>query len=575
MMTHVYDDEKIILLNPSEEVPSIARSLTTARLLGILEQAEEGDTRDLFALYRDLLCDSQIQSEFGKRKAAVLGDTRNLLPYDKTVVADVRAKDRCWQMVEGQPFFDAMNWLLNATLYPVAVVEKTFEPGPNGYRLQKAVAVPFQLLDFRSGTLRIFDVVDGRVQATSHDPDPERYIVHRGHNLPLPDKWGGPMRALLFWWLMRTMSRQWWANLLERFGTPFLKGQYSDAEGRKILERAFSMATRIGGIAVSKGTQVEVIRASAGDTSGSHEKFIEVCNREISKVIVGQTLSGNVDATGLGSGTADLQGEVRDDLRKSDAMLLAMTLRAQLLAQLCAINGEPGQPPLLVFGSDSVAEIASTIRLIESLEKAGWEPDDDGVAVLSERIGFGLRRRDQAPMPFGPPRAPGAGATPEPASPTVDQSAQVSAAITGDVQQTALNGAQVKALQEILSDVSRRLLSPDAAKDMLAAAFPVLDKDLISRMVDSAARFRPEISLALGLGAQVEDRVAPSQSADLSRAFRGRLAPVAQIVRESTSPIDCADKIRAWALSADLADASYIIEQALAAYVWAGVESAR
>ncbi|MEI8079798.1 MAG: DUF935 family protein, partial [bacterium] len=334
---------------------------------------------------------------------AVLGDTVNMVPWDKKVPADVAAKECCWKMTDHDPFQDAQNWLLNAVLYPVAVAEKVFRPSGSGYLLDRIVPVHFQLLDYRTGALRIFDVdADGRPQSTSQAPDPSRYIIHRGHVLPLPDQWGGPMRSILFWWLLRTMSRQWWADLLERFGVPFLKGKYSDDEGRLVLERAFRLAVKLGAIVVSKGTEVEVVQATAGDSSNSHERFIDLCNREISKLIVGQTLSSQSTPTGeLGGGTANLQGQVRDDMRKLDARFLANTVRSQLLVQFCRINGETGNAPVLLFGSDSSAELAAMMGLIKSLGEAGFEPDDDGMSNIAERVGFGIRRKAAAPaMPF-------------------------------------------------------------------------------------------------------------------------------------------------------------------------------
>lgn len=391
----------------SNEPPSDLRGLTAASLLSKIALAESGDTRELFALYRDLIAsDDQVQMEFENRKRAVLGDTSTMIPFDKADPASVAAKELCWPLLDSEPFETAKTWLLNAVLYPVAVAEKVFAPAPGGYALAQIVPVPYQLLDYHEGTLRIFDTDErGRALSTSHEPDPNRYIIHRGHTLPLPDNWGGPMRSILFWILLRTMGRQWWADLLERFGNPFLKGKYSDDKGKQILERAFRIALRLGGIVVHKNTEVEIVQAAAGDSSNSHERFIELCNKEISKLIAGQTLSSNAQPTGIGSGATPIQSAVRDDIRKADAQRLAVTLRSQLLAQFCAINGARGRVPNLVFGSDSAQEMAAAIGTIKDLAAAGLEPDDDGIAALSERLGFTIRRRS---VPTASPGFPAA-----------------------------------------------------------------------------------------------------------------------------------------------------------------------
>ncbi len=400
-------EDPITILNPAYEPASVLPALSADRLMSIIRQAEAGDTRELFALYRDVVAsDNQILTEFTKRKAAILGDGATVVPWDKRNPADLATKDLCFVITDSTAFVNMVSWLLNATLYPVAVVEKVYATTATGYTLKDIVSVPYQLLDYSSGALRIFDTdANGRPLSTSHVPDPARYIVHRGHLMPTPDNWGGPMRALLFWWLLRTMSRQWWADFIERFGVPFMVGKFDvgDDAGRGVLTRAFQTAVRLGAIVINKKTEVEIIQAATGDTSNSHERFIELCNREISKLIVGQTLSGQAQPTGeLGGGTANLQGEVREDLRKMDAKMLAATIRGGLFQQLCQINALPGKTPLILFGTDSAAELNAAMNVVAKLGAAGFEPDDDGLDALGERVGFTIRRKaSPSPSPFG------------------------------------------------------------------------------------------------------------------------------------------------------------------------------
>ena len=377
------------------ELPSLLSNITPARVMAIIAQAEGGDTRELFSLYRDMVAsDTQIQSDFGKRKAAVLGDTMNLAPFDKKLAEDVKSKELCWKLLDKSFFTQAVAHLLDAVLYPVSVVEKVYAPdaGKN-FDLVNLVPVPYSLFDFSKGALRIFDVDEkGKILDTSHEADLARYILHRGHVMPTPDTWGGPMRALLFWWLLRSMSRQWWAQFLERYGQPFLKGRYSNKDDRAVLERAFRAAQKLGGLVVSQKTEAEIVQAA--NTSGDHYKsFIECCNNEIAKLIVGQTLSTNAQSTGLGSGLAELQGQVRGDLRRMDIQLLANTLRGQLFAPFCNINAHAGAAPLLLFGTQTSEQALALIATVRELAAAGYEPDDDGEQMLAERVGFGIRRR--------------------------------------------------------------------------------------------------------------------------------------------------------------------------------------
>ena len=445
-------EDAITIFNDRNELPSELRNLTAASLLAAIDEAQGGSTASLFSIYRDLIAsDNQLQSEFAKRKGAVTGDTISIQPWNKQNPADVSAKDLCAPLVDSSSFANACSWLLNGVLFPVAVAEKVYARTPGGFRISSIIPVPYRLLDYRDGILKIFDTDrDGNVLATTHAADPSRYIVHRGHELPIPDTWGGPMRSILFWVLLRTMGRQWWADLLERFGMPFLKGKYKDQAGKEVLERAFRLALRLGGIVVSANTEVEIKQAAAGDSSSSHSLFIELCNKEISKLIVGQTLSSNSEPTGIGQGATPLQGEVKDDVRKSTARQLSMTLRDQLFGQLVSINGLSGHAPIVIFGADSAADAFQLLSGVKHLYEAGLEPDDDGLATIQERVGYGIRRRTAAAQGFPFSAMPLSAA---PVSPPPSQVDRMAASLT----------ARDRAIQAIIlestssSDALRRL----------------------------------------------------------------------------------------------------------------------
>jgi phage gp29-like protein len=458
------------------ELPSLLRHITPQRILEVIDAAEAGDTRDLFALYRDMIAsDTQIQSDFVKRKAAVLGDAMNLTPFDKKLDADNKTKELCWGLLEKSFFTKAVSHLLDATLFPVSVLEKIYGPGDaSPFDVVTLIPVPYQLLDLSKGTVKIFDTDDqGRVLNTSHDADPARYIIHRGHVMPTPDTWGGPARSLLFWWLLRSMNRNWWSQFLERYGQPFLKGKYASKDDRQVLERAFRLAQKLGGIVISSKTEAEIVQAA--NISGDHYKsFIECCNLEISKLIVGQTLSSTPAATGLGSGVAYLQGQVRGDLRRMDIQLLSNTLRGQLFAPFCAINNYSGAAPLLLFGTQTAEQSLALIATVKELAAAGYEPDDDGEQRLAEVIGFGIRRRG-APggFSFGL-SAPSPRRIPSPPDHIADQhAAALAAAFTVQLQPIA------SAIRESTSpeDCLRRVgalaarLDPTHAGEIIAQAF--------------------------------------------------------------------------------------------------------
>lgn len=394
---------QVTATNIQEPSGILANTLTADRVHVIFRNAEAGNTQDLFQLYRDMVVgDSHIQAELNKRILAVLGDTFQVAAYNRNDAAEQGIAEQVQQQLEdADGWMDSMAHLLSSSsAYPVSLVEKVFEPAGSGYKLVKLVPVPHSLLDYRDRTLRIFetDATTGAVQPTSFQPDPGRYIVHKGNLLTAPAYFGGPMRSLVVWWLLKSMDRTWWARFLDRYGSPFLVGKYDQADDstRTILESAFSWATRIGGLVVSREADVEIKEAAAASSGEAYRSFLELCNREISKLILGQTLSSEAKSTGLGSGVATSQEAVRQDIRMFDAAMLASTIRRQLVAQILHVNGVNIPAPAPKWGSISSGELKAIADLLGSLKSTGLEVDDDAIEPLSDMVGFTLRRSNPA-----------------------------------------------------------------------------------------------------------------------------------------------------------------------------------
>jgi hypothetical protein len=206
------------------------------------------------------------------------------------------------------------------------------------------------------------------------------------------------MRAILFWVLFRSCGRDWWVRFLDRFGAPFMVGKYEagDTKSKDLLQQAFSVATKLFGIAVSRDVQIELTQASTA-SADAFKSFHLVANDEISRLIVGQTLSSTASSTGMNSGVATLQGQVREDITKFDAAKFLETLETRVANQLLEVNDMPGQIKML-WGSASKAELLAKIGMLEGLTKSNLTLSDASLSKLSSDIGYEIVRASQ-PVP--------------------------------------------------------------------------------------------------------------------------------------------------------------------------------
>jgi phage gp29-like protein len=380
----------------------------------ILDGTDTGQTNEYFALC-DLiiLSDPHMQGEISKRKLALLGDQLNVNAADKKKLEDRNAADAIREMIDGLPtFLNACGWLLDGTIWPLAMVEKVFRPATKNRKLnfevRQLIQVPPRLFDYsETGFLRLWDTdpETGNILATRSEVDPMRYIIHRGHLLPTPDYRGGPMRALVFWWLFSLDNREWWARFLDRYGSPFMVGKYdqADDDSRIILEQAFMAASKLSGIVISRQTEVELKEATSKSTGEGFDLFLKTANREKSKLIVGQTTSADAEHGGLsGSGVSQAQAQVRDDIRQFDSIWLANTLKYQLFDPFLRMNGFTGSARIS-WGSEQAADIEQKSSGIANLSNAGIEVTDDGLETLSGWFGVPLQRKKVDPATAPPP----------------------------------------------------------------------------------------------------------------------------------------------------------------------------
>lgn len=381
------------------EPKQIADRISVERIFRAITSAQDGDTLDLFTLYRDFVLGcSHVQGEFHKRKLAVLGDRLVVSTDDANNAEQTAAAAFVRSVFPGaiSGWISACSAIMDSCLWPVSLVEKVYSVRGGKFVLAKLIPVPHHLENYTTGRLRIQRTDEHGMPIQEYeDVDPARYIVHRGHLLNMPDNYGGPMRSILFWTLFATCDRDWWIRFLERFGSPFLVGKYDsgDVKTRDLLRQAFAAATKLFGIAVTRDVEIDLKEAqpSRGD---AFELFHSTATREISNLIVGQTLSAKADPTGMGSGVANLQADVREDLRQFDALMLVDTLRSQVLTQLCQANNVP-YVPQLIWGSATAKELRSKVGVIKDLSGAGIFPTDDALVKISSDLGFNVAYRDR------------------------------------------------------------------------------------------------------------------------------------------------------------------------------------
>lgn len=421
-------DKRRNATSPLSEPSNLSAWATMQDVQNAVRAAENGDPTNLFRFYRDsLMGDEHIQGELNKRKLAVIGQPMSVLPADKenpedvlTAVTITRAIADCENWIPG------LSALLSSSQWPVSVSENIFraaDPRPLIYELgetKKEARLQYTLKRIESVNpmlfcfkhaygyapvdpnewepyLRLYAVDDnGRIlqDATSATPlDPLRHIVHRGHLMTeFRDNWGGPMRAILAWWLLRGLGRDYFGRFMERYGSPFPVGKTDteDSQAVALLQEAFRICVKIGGLIIGQDDHVELVQAQVQGGAEGHERWHNVCNDAISFHITG--IKSSQRPQGLNAGESHRSENIREDVRVCDQKLLSETLCRQLFDRIKKFNGRTGEVRL-IWGGLSDDDAATFATLVKTMSDAGWEPTDEAIPSVEEKTGLQWQRK--------------------------------------------------------------------------------------------------------------------------------------------------------------------------------------
>jgi len=257
---------------------------------------------------------------------------------------------------------------------------------------------------------------------------PGKFIIHRPRVTGDVGTREGYGRVLLWACLSFTWTMADWWRFAELAWKPWRLGKYSRdtrPEDIVVLREALERLTT-NGVAILPDTvdlTLNIPSGKSGGTRSDHERLASFLIAEISKVVLGGTLTmesgdrgarslGEVHERGLGAKTS------------RDSRFVGGTLMRDLIAHLVHLN-YPGAPiPALHFSTEDAKDLLATAQAIKILKEAkfkipvSWIHDETGIPEPGEGdevLGEGEDDEpDEDPPGTEPPVDPGAEPEPEP-----------------------------------------------------------------------------------------------------------------------------------------------------------------
>lgn len=242
---------------------------------------------------------------------------------------------------------------------------------------------------------------------------PFHFVVHEPHLISGNQITAGLALPALYYGLLKSYDVSSWAAFIDRYGYPIRIGKY----GKKATERDITTLKRavanIGqdfGAVIPESALLEIIESKhAGETANVHKNMADWVDKQLSKLVLGQTMTTD---EGSSKAQSETHEKVRDDIADSDLMQVVDTLNAQLTVPYLRLNfGEQETYAKLELFKPDEKNVEQLILAIEKLGPQGLEVKADEV-----RPRLGLSNPENGDEVIGGRSKygiPGSGDTPE------------------------------------------------------------------------------------------------------------------------------------------------------------------
>jgi phage gp29-like protein len=367
-------------------------SLTPGKLTAIFQAADQGEVREQIEFYEEMEeKDAHLASILQTRKVAVQGMNYRVLPYSHDP-RDMETADFVRSMLTSLDFDQIILNILDALGKGFSVNEIMWGVRDGQVIVEDIEWINSKRISFAQGEKpRLLDAQG----LDSIEPPPWKLIFHRCNLRSGSVVRAGLLRTVAWVYLFKNYALKDWNVFNEVFGIPLRVGKYEPSaspEDRDSLRRAITSLGSDAAAIISKNTEIEFVEAH-GRATGQENPFMamaEFCNREMSKAILGQTLTTDVaTATGTYS-AAKVHHQVRRDIIRSDADNLASTLRTQLFKPLVGFNfGWERNLPNLQFYLEEEIDLKELSETYRNLNDLGFHIPHEHIVEV-----FGLPTRE-------------------------------------------------------------------------------------------------------------------------------------------------------------------------------------
>ncbi len=336
-------EQKGVKKGLSDEIATRKRALNFYSLANILPDPDivlRKQGKDM-RVYKELLCDPHVFACIQSRKSGVLS-----LEWDINRGSD---KDKNAKLVEDLlkklDTQKLINDILDATQFGFQPLEIIWKKNKAGYIIpEKVIAKPPEWFCFNDDNNLKFRTKENYYGEIV----PDKKFLLAQNNPSYENPYGERTLSRCFWAVtFKKGGLKFWVVFTEKYGMPHLIGKHPRGATKEETNSLADMLEEMVQDAIAvipDDSSVEIQEANKSSSAEIYDKLINKMNAEISKAILGQTLTTEIGSTGSYA-AANTHMQVRQDIIDSDKKLVECVIN-QLIKWIYEINFSNAEVPV-------------------------------------------------------------------------------------------------------------------------------------------------------------------------------------------------------------------------------------
>lgn len=289
-------------------------------------------------IYEELLTDAHVGSVADSRKAGVLTQEWKI----ERGKANRRRHAFIESVFEGLDVHRIITEILDAPLFGYKPLEIIWERRDGLIAPGDVVGKPPEWFRFSSENELLFISKEN----TNGEPVPPFKFLLAQNDPSYKNPYGKRVLARCFWPVtFKRGGYKFWAMFLEKYGMPLLVGTYPNGTDDDKINEMLGMLENMIQDAVAvipEGAQVDTVEPSTSGGTRSYREFLAFSNMEISKAVLGQTLTTEMQSSGSYA-AAQTHFAVRKEIVENDRKIVQETMNG-LISFLFELNFGADEP---------------------------------------------------------------------------------------------------------------------------------------------------------------------------------------------------------------------------------------